>query len=226
MRNTQVLPLLAQCAMRMYGQVMQQSREEARMTLTDHPPLDDVDVPDDDEHRQRWRIASDAQAVAIARRLGQRRAEIERIDAIVEHEIRRLRDWRAAAAAGPERDAAFFEGALIEYRMGLEDQDPDLPKTYRLPGANLCRRKLPDRVEVVDDAALVAWLRSMPDDDPVRAALKVTERPLVSELAKVVQVVDTDDGGRLVLHDGEPVPGVSYEIPGDRYAVELTEVVA
>ena len=136
--------------------------------------------------------------------------EIQRIRDAANAERQRITDWETDALKGPQHDAGYFEALLIQRRHELERDNPDLPKTYRVPGGALVRRKLPDRIEVVDPDAFLAWAQVNAPD-----AVKVT--PLVSALSGLPRT----DGGDLVASDGEVVPGVGVSAGGESYSVKV-----
>lgn len=174
-----------------------------------------------------FRVDNDRKAAWALRKIREAVAEENRLNAVFDAEIERLerrivalREQLAAARRGPIRTQTFMRGLLIDYRLRLEDANPKLAKTYRLPGGRLLRRKLPDQLAIVDESALVAWLKGLPDDDPARKALKVSESALVSELRKVVVVTPT---GAVMTADSEPIPGLVHAEQGDTYDVKLDD---
>lgn len=121
--------------------------------------LELADAPDleDDEQRERWKVKSDRAASWALRRLGEAQAEIARLEEAADDEIRALKVWCEAAVTPLKRDINFFEGVLIEYRMALEAEHPELPQTYKVPGGTIARRKTPDKIEIIDADAVVRW---------------------------------------------------------------------
>lgn len=178
----------------------------------------DVDIPaapdlDDLEQREAWRIHSDREAAWALRKLAAALAEAERINRDAADEIEALKAWRDAALAGPEHDAGFFEAALVRYRVELEERDPDLPKTYKLPGGVITRRKRPDTYQVTDADAFTAWALANNRD-------LVKIEPRVSGLRDIV-VHDNDADSVLVVdRNGEIVPGVEHHLGTDAYAAK------
>jgi hypothetical protein len=86
---------------------------------------------------------------------------------------------------------------LVAYRLELEDRDPKLAGTYKLPTVTLSRRKGRMRTIVTNPEQFLSWAL----ENRV-SALKI--EPLVSGLAEMTR---TDDG-RIVDDSGEAVPGV------------------
>lgn len=172
------------------------------LALPDGPPL----------NRETWQIDSDGAASWALRKMGAALAEVARCKQLADDEITRVKAWLDTATIGPQHDADFFESRLIDYRFRLEDANPDLPKTYRVPGGRIARRKLPDRVEVVDEQALIGWALTSGAD-----VIRITAS--VSALKKVAAPTDPDaEKCGLVTGDGEQVPGVVHVLGDDRYS--------
>lgn len=172
----------------------------------------DVDVAgtpdlDDDEARQAWRIHSDREAAWAMRKLAAAVAETERVTQAAADEIDALKAWRDAALAGPTHDAEFFEAALVAYRLELEERNPELPKTYKVPGGVIARRKRPDTYRVTDDQAFIAWAL----DTGLEHLLHIEPR------TSGLKAFTANDEGTLVTADGEVVPGVEHVVGTDAY---------
>jgi hypothetical protein len=172
----------------------------------------DLELPgapdlDDDAERERWRIHSDREAAWAIRKLATAVAEHERIKQNAADEIDAIRAWQDAALAGPARDAAFFEGALVRYRLELEEANPALPKTYKIPGGVITRRKQPDVYRITAEAAFIAWA--------------LAEHPeLVHIEARVAGLRDFRRGDQLVDEDGQHIPGVELVVRDDTYSAK------
>ena len=179
--------------------------------LTDHllatgPDLDDPTV------KERWVCDSDEKATWCLRKLAAIQAERDRIKRLWEAEEARLNAWLMDADRPLEHDAAFFIGQLQGYRMQLEDENPDLPKTYKLPTGALARRAGRESTYIGDEDAFVAWAKDNCPD-----ALRVT--PKVTPLKDWMRQVDEDGTVHLVSPDGEVVPGVRVLRGEDRIEV-------
>jgi hypothetical protein len=182
------------------------------MTAAD-PWDEDLDVDSDELVRWSdggWRIEDDGTANWALRKLDQKRRDIERIKENAGREVARIIAATNAAVntltngcGGTE----FFRAHLIDYRHRLEQNNPELPKTYRLPAGVLSRRKGPSRYVVTNEQKFIEWAeRNDPD--------LYKRTPLVSGL-KIYPHVE----GAIVTRDGEPVPGVVRETDPDVYDV-------
>src|SRR5690606_2623332 len=112
--------------------------------------------------RERFVVDNDEKATWAARKATRAQAEVDRIRAQADTEIARIREWAAEASRSAQHDVDFFTGLLDGYLHRLIDEHgDDLPKTYRVLGADLVRRKAPDTIKVApdgNDADLVAFV--------------------------------------------------------------------
>lgn len=185
--------------------------------LTEHLLADGPDL-EQPEQRERWRIDGDNTATWALRKLAAIQAERDRIKLLHQAEVSRLDAWAADADRALSHDADFFTARLTEYRLELEQANPDLPKTYKLPAGSLARRAGRESTYIGDEAEFIAWATvNCPD------ALRVTAK--VAPLAKWERTT-TDGEVRVVSPDGELVPGVRIIRGDDRIevrAADLTE---
>jgi Bacteriophage Mu Gam like protein len=167
---------------------------------------------DDDAQREAWRIHSDREAAWALRKLAAALAETQRIAQAAADEIDALKAWRDAAVAGPQRDAAFFEAALVRYRVELEGRNPELPKTYKLPGGVIARRKQPDQYQVTDEPTFVAWALDTGHEHLLHIEPRTTG----------LKAFTANDEGTLVTAEGEVVPGAERVVRDDAYSAKPT----
>lgn len=160
-----------------------------------------------------FKIETDELAVWAARKLREAEAECGRIHMTGDAEVDRIHRWQDEALKKPLRDMEFFRGALIDYRIRLEEQQPGRDGTYRIPGAKLYRRKLPDRLLVTNDQTLLQWAKEQDFPDVV----KTTEKVLLPQLKTMVEV----KGDVVIGPEGDVVPGVEWDVRGDVYDVKL-----
>jgi hypothetical protein len=184
----------------------------------DDPMYDDWAAQDDidagalaERAEENWQVNDDAGANWALRKI-----------ALAYEEVARVTQWKADTVRGPKDDISFFKAHLVDYRRRLEDVDPQLPKTYKLPAGDLTRRKGATRIKVTDEAAFVAWAE---ENDPSL----LSRKPLVSRLKdqKDLYLTPTPDGDESVERTadvyattGEWVPGVRYVFEAERYGVK------
>lgn len=166
--------------------------------------------------REAWAgVHDDAMADWALRKIAHAEAERTRLRCLAEQRIDDIRGWLEVALRPLDHDIEFFTHHLITYRRELEDQDPKLAKTYKLPSGALKRRAGRDRTVVVDQQAFTGWaIEHAPD------ALKVS--PLVSALATDryrTNVVEGEGGHLFDTDTGAMVPGIEIVEGVDTYTV-------
>lgn len=160
------------------------------------------------EARQAWRIDGDNTASWALRKLAAMEAERDRIRRAAQAEIDRVQAWATAAEAGPNRAIEFFTGKLIDYRRDLEEQNPKLAKTYKLPAGDIAVRAGRPSVKVVDESAFVDWAVD-------HAPQALTYKPKVTGLKDLPR-----SGEQIIDGNGEPVPGVVEITAPPSYSVK------
>lgn len=87
-------------------------------------------------------------------------------------------------------------------------------KTFRFPSGEISTRIVGSKVEVTDEAALIAWLKKDGTDPEIKAALKTVDSVLKSVLTKVEGVATHPDDEkqtvRRYLYAGEEIPGIRF----------------
>jgi hypothetical protein len=176
--------------------------------------LGEYEEPQSPEDREAWRIEDDSAATWALRKLRAYRQEIDRITALAAEERARVNTWEMERTSPLFSSQAFFESKLIDYRRRLERENPDLAKTYHVPGGKITRRVGSRRVEVTDQSAFTAW--AVEND---MRTLKLT--PLVSTLKDQKDRYQVDETLQVVIdrETGEPVPGVEVLRDPDQYGV-------
>jgi len=194
--------------------------------------------PPESEERERWCIEGDRQAAWALRKLGRYLAEQKRLKDSAEEEAERIAAWLRDATHGLDGQVAFFQHHLEQYLLGLLDEDPQLPKTYKLPTGSIARRKGPDTVQAqgdFGDELFVAWalandrldlLRVAPD----RAAIKTElanggwSTPSLEVDAKGAAVPgEYGSTHAVVTGDGEVVPGIEYHVGVEKITAKPEE---
>lgn len=199
------------------------------MSVTDHLPdlmPEGWGDHEDPETRTAYRIRSDREASWAFKKMSGYQQEHDRIKALYDEEIDRLQTARGNALRPVTGHIEFFEQVLVAYRRQLEEANPDLPQTYKVPYGQITRRKLPDSIEIVDADTLTAWALD-------RGRLDLLDISSSKSLLKTLEQdhEQLEDGlnpvGRLVAafeSDGatvfEAVPGVEHRIGGQKYGAK------
>lgn len=167
-------------------------------------------------HVQGWLPADDSEADWAMGMVRHVDAEISGLQAQARAWHDRIDAWLADATRAPERRRAFFADRLEAYGRQWREAD-ERRRTLHLPSGRVTAR-VPQSATVVvaDEAAVLDWLYD--DDSPLaEAAIKrVPNSVYVSELRKLVEAVQRDDGTWSAVHSltGEVVPGCAVEPPG------------
>lgn len=196
------------------GEVQAERVEDAYLA-GEAPPADAPDIGEDfDGDAQPWQVTDDGAAGWALRKIRQANRELERLEEVADLEVAAIRRWHDEASGPPANVVRFFESKLVDYRRRLEAENPDLARTYKLPGGDLTRRAGRARTTVFDEAAFTAWALQVA---PEAVALK----PLTSPITKSARFKTTDTGHVVDLHTGEMVPGVVVTVSDDTYGVKV-----
>ncbi len=186
-------------------------RAEAAYLAAEVPPDGAPDL-DDDETAALWQVADDFAANWALRKVGQANRELVRLQEAAEHEIAAINQWLEAASAPHLRTVSFFTGRLVDYRRHLEDENPDLPLTYKLPGGALTRRAGRARTVLLDEDALVEWATANHPEAVARKALP-------SKVTRADRFTTNENGDVVDTSTGEIVPGLRVTVGGPTYGV-------
>jgi hypothetical protein len=227
--------------------VLRDGTTRAVVTIPDpkYPPpgaldewWDDVEIPRDPEARERWEVDGDRTAGWAMRKLAEMRGEVRRVEALAEQDLARLladynekrsdiENWLADSTAGAVEFAALLNGKLLDYSKRLHDEHPQMPKTYRVPGGALTRRRNPPSVDLPEDPAdLIDWcwqnnrselLEIKPSKAAIKAAIGLTLAvPAIECDAKGEPTVPGQES-HVVTAAGELLPGVVYRVGDEKY---------
>lgn len=185
-----------------------------------------LDPPNELVGGQAWQIHDDTEATWAGRKLryyeertaqhhGFAASQKADLMAAYERELKMIEDWEDAAVARELPKVEHFRDALLDYFRQLREADPGL-KTYPLPGITLTKRAGSKRLELRDEPATIAWLDSLPLDDPQRQAFRKA-----SVLKSNLLFSKTTDDGALVTKDGELIPGVVQVVGEEKFDVKL-----
>jgi phage host-nuclease inhibitor protein Gam len=110
--------------------------------------------------------------------------------------------------------AAYLEQALEEMGRIYRAADEKHNKTLVLPHGEVRTTAVKPKIEVVDEAAVVSFLRdyAAENEQPVENYLRVKAEVKKAELDKLAQVVEGPAGLVAAAH-GQPIPGVQVR-PG------------
>lgn len=191
--------------------------------------------------RAPFRIENDGQAAWAIRLIASANARLAEVQAWALAEIDRIDTAAAEGTADAVATIARMEGFLADWHarrlteaLGRDLADDTVPtveewaalrtKTAKLPTGTVSAKRLPGAYEIVDEAAVIAFLVDAAPDLLVhkivgKAAL--TARLAVKDLD---QLDPNDPEGRFVptptvLLDGEPVPGMRPPRPEVRFTV-------
>lgn len=160
--------------------------------------------------QQHWEIDGDNTAMWAIDKIHTATEERDRIRRNAQHQIEQIQAKALRDEAGSTRTIEFMTGKLIAYRRHLEQDNPKMPKTYRLANGDLTVRAGRASVKVIDESAFVDWAT---DNRP--SAL--TYKPKVSALKDM----DRAEDGSLVDPDtGEIIPGVLEVTADPTYSVK------
>lgn len=205
------------------------------MTITDGNELEQwseagLDWPDenaemDAPERKGFVINSDGEATRVLARLARWQREADRIKGIVADELERIKTFAEANLGtrdeprGAMREVAFYEGVLTDYYRRLEDADPTIPQTRKVPGGWIGRRKNPDSVDVVDEARFITWAIANDRADLLQPFAVASKTTLKEHLTPQGDPKKATHGDTLhfVDADGAVIPGVMYRVGEDRY---------
>jgi hypothetical protein len=164
-----------------------------------------------------FRVDTDERAAWAFRKRRQHQAELDRLRGLAAAERARIDAWERDATHGTIDRIAWLDGSLEGYYRELHAADPELPKSYRVPGGTIGRRKNPDTLEVACEAEAVEWLM---DNCPELVRIAVDKAAAKKHLEGVG---DATPGARLPVVEpstGEIVPGLVHLVGVERVFVK------
>ncbi len=164
-------------------------------------------APQENTHRQDitgatapqgpWHAETLADAIWAVRRLRYLADQARAINDAADAEIARVTAWRAGQTAALAASQAYFEGELVRYHARQLAEDPRTPATLKLPGARIQRRKLPDALDVPDEAAALAAIKDAGWTDAIRVKPAEEHLDRRAALARIQATGETLPGLRL-----------------------------
>lgn len=137
--------------------------------------------------------------------------ERSEIDRIAETQIARIKAWQDAEHARLDRKLGWLAGTLE--RFAIARRVATKAATTKLPSVTISTRETRAGVEVVDEAAAIAWAEGRPwSAEVVKVSKRLLKSKLPKEMTEVVAPVENEDGvmvARLIdTTTGEPIPGL------------------
>lgn len=163
--------------------------------------------PDEDQQRQRWRITDDGCADWALKKIKLEKDERDRIVALAEQEIARLKEQIEKADRRYQQNTDFLTYMLSEFFETVPHKTTKTgTESYRLLNGQLVKKPAAVKMEP-DDEKLVAWLRNSGRED----LIKIETKAKWAELKKQIEMV----GAVAMIPDtGEIVEGIDFvEVP-------------
>lgn len=150
--------------------------------------------------REPWRIDGDRTAIWALRKLRRAHERIADNQASADAQYEQISSWLEAVNAQHQRDAAYFEGLLVDYALRCRVDPDDGRKTITLPGGKVATRTAQPKVSI-DSEKFIPWAETNAPQ-----LLRVKTEPA---LADIKEHITTTDSGIAVTPDGEVIPGVT-----------------
>ena len=166
----------------------------------------DVDDPEE-EAPQRWRITDDSCADWALKKIKAEKDELDRITALGEAEIQRIREKLDRAARRYDQNTAYLTSLLAEFFMTVERKRTKTgTETYQLLNGKLIMKPAAIKPEP-DQEKLVEWLRQNGHED----LIKIEESARWGDLKKMLTFTGTI---ATIADTGEIVEGINVsEVP-------------
>lgn len=173
----------------------------------------DVD-PDEEQAPQRWSITDDGCADWALKKIKTEKDELERITALAEQEIARLKEQVEKAQRRYEQNTAFLTSMLEQFFDTVEHKKTKTgTESYRLLHGQLVRKPGGFKPEP-DHEKLVAWLRQ----NGYESLVKVEESARWGDLKKQITFTGTI---ATITETGEIVEGVNVTETAPAFSVKF-----
>jgi hypothetical protein len=169
--------------------------------------LDDALINHEAPEREGWTVDSQDSAAWASRKLAKAHAAVEAVSAWEAREIERIREVAEAERRRYRGEIESFEGHLGGYLVRLVAEGRKT-KSLDLPGGRVQLRARQPRLEILDEAAAIAWLKAADHGEYVRIKESVDKAALKKALA-------AEEGVLFLADTGEPVEWASLEEQGD-----------
>lgn len=193
-------------------------QEEPQAPAVTLDELESIDMEafayeEEPEGPRMWRIKDDGCADWAVQKIAEERAELSRIKALAEDQIKRIEEKVAAAEKRYENGTAFLQSKLLEYFETVPHKTTKTKHSYRLLSGTLVK-KIGGTTMQKDDAKLIQFLKDSGNTDYI----KTKEEPKWGEYKKNLEII----GGSVVdKNTGEIVEGVELETKPDTFTVEV-----
>ena len=163
--------------------------------------------PDEEQQNQRWRIADDGCAAWALKEIKLEKDERDRIVALAEQEIARLKDQIERADRRYDQNTSFLTSMLAEFFETVPHKKTKTgTESYRLLNGQLVKKPATIKLQP-DDEKLVTWLRAAGRED----LIKVETKAMWGELKKQIEMVGTV---AMMPDTGEIIEGIDVvEVP-------------
>lgn len=163
--------------------------------------------PDEEQQNQRWRIADDGCADWALKKIKLEKDERDRIVALAEQEIARLKDQIERADRRYDQNTSFLTSMLAEFFETVPHKKTKTgTESYRLLNGQLVKKPATIKLQP-DDEKLVTWLRAAGRED----LIKVETKDMWGELKKQIEMVGTV---AMMPDTGEIIEGIDVvEVP-------------
>lgn len=176
-----------------------------------------------EEERTGFRVDSDEKASWAFRKLRGFEDERQRLQEQADVERARIDAWLSDVTRGLDRQIETFSGWLRAYYEERLAADPSTPKTYRVLGGEIQRRKNPDRVEITNPAKLVAWAQENQPELVTVHEPEVQRSVLKGQVGRGMRLLSDEPSALLVVEEtGEVVPGCEYVRGDERIVPKVT----
>ena len=172
------------------------------------------DVDDEEQAPQRWSITDDGCADWALKKIKTEKDELERITALAEQEIARLKEQVEKAQRRYEQNTAFLTSMLEQFFDTVEHKKTKTgTESYRLLHGQLVRKPGGFKPEP-DHEKLVAWLRQ----NGYESLVKVEESARWGDLKKQITFTGTI---ATITETGEIVEGVNVTETAPAFSVKF-----
>ena len=163
--------------------------------------------PDEAQQSQRWRITDDGCADWALKKIKSEKDERDRIVALAEAEIARLKEQIEKAERRYEQNTAYITSLLAAFFDTVPHKKTKTgTESYRLLNGQLVKKPATVKMQP-DDTKLVDWLRAAGRED----LIKVETKAMWGELKKQLEIVDSIV---MMPETGEVVEGIDLvEVP-------------